>query len=574
MSAVNYDKIMKKFIFALLAIGLFFGHISTTSAQLDMPSFEIFSSDERQSYQTGDDVEIQFKAHGFSPSNQQGITMRLAERNTWKRIRIGYITQSKDDGVYIFNWIIPENFFERHGFDNDSYFKIILRANMDGKLVRKISTKSLLYIQKPASAGPTSTLKTTATVTDEDEETELPDPEKIIPANAKFASRYTFNATLEPWVIRRLTVVNDTEDDGFESDVNESSNVIETVYLRYPNEAGQTVEKSVAFTSYKATLAGLDFYIPKHGSADVEIWIGLANTNQFSGETFRVGLQETGNTVSTFEAVSQITSTTDNVMNFTLLANNVEEFVVRSGVPEFELTMPIENTLTNGSLDAYKFDFFASSDVGLGRLVFDVSQTGLTQVDQIQIFRNGQLLDPSDQSVVRNVYLMWDAGGTSCFAHTQQNGAGTGMDCNGGTTQSSKLIVTFTEEEKVPNTGVNSYTLRFNVMGVNDGDQFVIRLDTGDEQSQLNIGGAISNTGKIYNNGLGNEIFSNSTDFVSEATTLTDRNIIWTDRSADLHKYTTFTPAVSPTVSGSSTADFTNGYLLKIYSLEPVLWYK
>ncbi|MEA3446512.1 MAG: hypothetical protein U9R19_17490, partial [Bacteroidota bacterium] len=228
--------------------------------------------------------------------------------------------------------------------------------------------------------------------------------------------------------------------------------------------------------------------------------------------------------------------------------------------------------LTNGSLDAYKFDFFASPSVGLGRLVFNISQTGLTQIDQVQIFRNGQLLDPGDQLTARNVYLMWDAGASSCFAHTQQSGAGTGMDCNGGTAQSSKLIVTFTEEERVPNTGVNSYTLRFSVMGVNDGDQFVVRLTTGDEQSQLNIGGNIPNTGKIYNNGLGNEIFSNSTDFVSEATTLTDRNIIWTDRSADLHKYTTFTPAVLPTVSASSTADFTNGYLLKINALPPVVW--
>ena len=564
----------KKQFATLLIIFLmpFYGQV--VFSQSDMPSFEVLSPDERQSYQTGNTVEIQFKAHNFSPSNQQGITVRLAERNTWKRIRVGYITQPKDDGIYSFNWIIPDNFFERHDFNNDSHFKIILRANVDGKLVRKISTKSLLYIQKSAVDGVNSVIKTTATVTDEDEETELPEPEKIIPANAKFASRYTFNATLEPWVIRKLTVVNDTEDDGFEPDPNETANVIETVYLRYPNEAGQTVEKSVAFASYKTTFSGLDFYIPKHGSADVEIWIGLANTNQFSGETFRVGLQETGNTVSTFEAISQITSTTDNVMNFTLLASDVEEFVVRSGVPEFELTIPIENILMNGSLDAYKFDFFASSNVGLGRLVFNVSQTGLTQMDQVQIFRNGQLLDPGDQSTVRNVYLMWDAGATSCFAHTQQNGAGTGMDCNGGIAQSSKLIVTFIEEEHVPNIGVNSYTLRFNVMGVNDSDQFVVRLATGDDQSQLNIGGSIANTGKIYNNGLGNEIFSNSTDFVSEATTLTDRNMIWTDRSADLHKYTTFTPALSPTISGSSTADFTNGYLLKVYALEPVLWYK
>ena len=111
---------MKKFIFALLAIGLLSGHISTTSAQSDMPSLEILSPAERQSYQSGDTVKIQFKAHGLSPSSQQGITVRLAERNTWKRIRIGYITQPQKDGIYSFNWPIPDNFFERHDFNRDS----------------------------------------------------------------------------------------------------------------------------------------------------------------------------------------------------------------------------------------------------------------------------------------------------------------------------------------------------------------------------------------------------------------------------------------------------------------------
>ncbi len=535
-------------------------------AQSDAPYFEILSPTERQSYQPGDTVEIQFKAHGFSPSNQQGITVRLAERSTWQRVRIGYITQPQNDGVYTFNWTIPDNFFERHDFDQDSYFKIILRASVNGKLVRKISTKSLLYIQEPAAAGPTSVLKTTATVE------EAPEPEKVIPTNAEFASRYSFEGFLEPWLIRKLTIVNDAENDGFEPDPSEISNVIETVYLRYPNEAGQTVEKSIAFTSYRAVFAGLDFYVPKNKPAYMEVWVKLNPPGQFSGENFRLGLQETGNTASTFEAISQITSTTDNVMNFAPSAYDVKEFVVRSGLPEFAVIGDTSRQLYSGDIEAYEFTFSAASNIGLSRLVFEVTQSGLTVIDQARILRNGNMLESGDAGFANNVYLMWDAGAVSCFAHTQQNGAGTGMDCNGGMTGTSKLIVAFNNEEQVNSTGTNTYKLRFNISGVSSGDQLIVRLEDGDDVDALNIGGTVNNTGTLFNNGAGNEIFGTATDWASEATTLTNRNIIWTDRSAELHRYSTITPGNPPSVSAGSSADFTNGYLLKINTLPPVVW--
>lgn len=132
-------------IIPVLFVVLFAG-FSSTQAQMDTPYFELLSPTEQQTYQPGDTVEMTWKTHGFSAEQRRGISVRLAERNTWVSTRIGYVTQSSD--TYTFKWVVPENFLATKGFDENAVnFKIVLRANVNDKLVRKVSTISLLNLQ-------------------------------------------------------------------------------------------------------------------------------------------------------------------------------------------------------------------------------------------------------------------------------------------------------------------------------------------------------------------------------------------------------------------------------------------
>lgn len=566
---------MRKFLILLLAIGMISAYVPTTFAQDSLAYFEILSPAERQTYQAGDSLEIQFKAHGFKPDSRHGITVRLAERNTWKRARIGYITQAQEDDIYDFQWAIPENFFERYEFINPSYFKIELRAEMNGKLVRKISSRSLLYIQQEGAV-PTGTIQTIATVTDESSDGSA-DAGNVIPDELQLVARYEFKSQYEPWVIQKLSVVNDTEGDGFDFDANEKTDVIRDAYVRYPTPTGTIEKKKASFATGKATFSDLNFYIPNRSTANLEILVDVVDPKYFnetySGQTFRIGLMDIGNNESTFAAVGQYSGATDNTMDIQVSADHIEEFMVRSGAPAFGL-ISVGGELANGAVEAYEFSISPSADIGIGRLVFDVAQDGLTTVDQIQLFKNNSLLSVGDDTKLGKVYLMWDAGANSCFAHTAQSGAGTGMNCNGGVQANSKLILTFTQEERVFRGETNEYKLRFNILGAGTGDKLSVRLATGDDNAKLNIGGAVPTTGKIYNGGMGNELFSNAADMINEATTITDRNVVWTDRSADYHWYPAFASGNPPAVEANSSTDFTNGYLLKLNVLPAVIFSK
>lgn len=244
--------------------------------------------------------------------------------------------------------------------------------------------------------------------------------------------------------------------------------------------------------------------------------------------------------------------------------------VVRKSVPFFELSGASERTLVNGQNTVYELKVNADENgsLALGRLVFNVYQAGLTSVDNVQIYKGSTRLTPGTASDSGRVYLMWDAGAGSCFASERQGGAGTGMDCNGNVTGSSKLIVTFTREQHFSST--QTFKIKMDVSGTTTGSYLSLRLDDGDDSAEANIGGTVSNTGQIYNGTGINELFANADDYVTEATTITDRNIIWSDLSAIPHRYPTFTAGASPTISATSSEDFTNGYLLKVGALPSV----
>ncbi len=140
--------VMKTRLITALAFVLLLIGFSSAQAQMDAPYFELLSPTEQQAYQPGDTVEIQWKTHGFSAKQRRGISVRLAERNTWASTRIGYITQSEASDIYTFKWVVPESFLTNKGFEESAVnFKIVLRANVNDKLVRKTSKISLLNLQ-------------------------------------------------------------------------------------------------------------------------------------------------------------------------------------------------------------------------------------------------------------------------------------------------------------------------------------------------------------------------------------------------------------------------------------------
>lgn len=561
---------MKKILFAFLVSAL---GVSLTHAQSN-PTLNIISPLAAESFALGEEALVEFDTEGFEAELRTPITVTLIERFSRKRVRIGFVSQAPETGNYEVQWQIPEDLFEDKKIPGDrAYFKVFLSARVDGKVVRRYGKRSVITVDRSSTA-PTGTLPTEVIVPDPVEE---PANETVIDLSDKqLASRYSFQANAEPWEVRKLTVVNDTQGDGFDADPAEDTDAVSQIYVRYPNEAGELEVKQAPFQNGKATLSGLNFFIEKRSFAALEVFVDPIDLQQFSqnysGLTYRVGLQDQGNNAASFEAVGQFSGATDNGLNsIQASSSSVEEFVIRKAGPTFNVLSNTQQNLFTGTNNVYEFSVASQGGLSLARMVFDVGQVGITSLEDVQFFRNGSLLTPGDANSTGSVYLMWDAGATSCFAHTDQNGPGTGMDCNGGTAGFGQLIVSFPQEERLGPGVTNTYKLRFNVGAMNDNANLSVRLASGDDQAKPSIGGAVSTTGKIHNGGLGNELFTGASEFTSEASTIQDRNIVWSDWSADVHQYPSFTPAANPTISTTSSEDWTNGYLLDVSILPLVI---
>lgn len=562
---IKMKKLITRSLFAFLAL-----LIPLSAHAADSPPLTLISPNERQVYHPGDFIELNWGSQAISTP----VTVNLTERSLWKRIRIDYVYPQANSTSEITRWQIPEDFFSLKKLSPTAhYFKVEIKTHNGNKWIRSISRTSLIKIEPNGTDSSvqsslpdiSNTVKTTVTIPQE--------PEVTLPAKAELIARYEFSARLEPWVVKRLRVVNDTENDGFDPDPNETTDVVKAVYLSFKNEAGQQRVHQAGFVSGGALFSNLDFYIPRAGSAFVELWAEPVDINQstntYSGSRFRVGIQDTGNTTATFEALAQISSTTDHSLSsLQFNSGSIQEFVVRQNIPVFSINGTDRRALYNGEETFYEFTIDANS-ARFGRLVFDISQNGLDSLNQVSVVRNSTFLTPGDTSSTGKVYLMWDAGGESCFAHTPQNGPGTGMDCNGNTAASSKLILAFSQEEIV--SGRNTYKLRFNVSGVDVDDRVTVRLVSEDDFAKPVLPGTSSLNGEIYNGG-GAELFSGVSDFISEASAITDRNIIWSDRSADTHLYPSITAGNPPTTGADGSADWTNGYLLKLNTLPAVTW--
>ncbi len=551
--------------FIVLSLAIFMMAASDTRA--DSSTLTILSPTSLQTYSKGDTVQITWSS-GLIPSLRQPMTVFLLGPK-FKRTRIGSISVNQKGGTYSLTWKIPDAFIERIKSKADSQdYRIEIRSGNELKN-RLISATTLIRIQMniPTTALPSPSTPPKTSNTPSQPNLTLPDRSQLI-------AHYEFKSLYEAWTVKKLTVVNDSNNDGFDPNPAETTDAIDTVYVRYLDEFGTLKISSAPFAGWKATLSGLDFYIPSRSHATLDLYVDTVDPKlfgqNFSGRVFRVGIQDSANNATTFQAVGQVSGATIN--NFGSLQINspsISESVVQSSPLAFAITDPTNAPLSLINGDNTVFDFtISATQASLGRLVFDITQNGLTTLDGAKLFRNGQQVNIGDNSQSGNAYLMWDSGPQSCFAQLSQSGAGTGMDCNGHTTPSAKLILTFSNEEII--SGSTAYSLGFNVNGASTGDTVTVRLDHGDDFAKPALTGSDSLNGKIYNAGLDPELFANPTDFASEATSITDRNIIWSDWSADLHKYPQATPALPPAFDSSSSSDWTNGYLLGLNALPAV----
>jgi hypothetical protein len=404
---------------------------------------------------------------------------------------------------------------------------------------------------EPIPDEPGSTVPPTSPVEDpqEPEEPVVQEPEieftdttfgdAIVPAGTegKFVGKYRFYGRYEDFNINTLTIVNDVTGDKMGDQV-EDTFAVKKIYIRYPNIDEQMVVKESSMSAGKASFAGLDFYVPKRGESFLEVYADIspmsAVGDQLSGETIRLGLQNTANSLSTFESVGLITSDTSSYNN-TLLTkeqlydNEPATFVIRKSKPVFALVEIPEILALGSDRELIRFTVTADDNgsVGFGRLVFEVNLDSDLELNEFSFLKNGSQFETDEIGIYGNSINLMASGGTPISGN-------------------HKVIVSFDQEEIVGAGNAVTYSLRAKINGDADGAYVSTRLSDDDQINPLTpmtdylVGG----------------IFANTDDFLKSADN--NKNIIWSDRSADFHEYS---------VSGGGSEDFTNGYLIPLSGL-------
>ena len=391
----------------------------------------------------------------------------------------------------------------------------------------------------------------------------------------QLVAKYRFHAQDEDFQVKKLSIVNDLA--GNFGDADALTSAIENVTIKYTDVNGvqKTASSSLSGTG-EAKFAGLDFYVPAGEDAYLEVYADV-NTKAFvgqsiSGKTFRLGLQNVGNSITTFEAIGQSSSTNLNFAGVDLAtpttkvtnSANINSFVVRTTVPTFA-NVSASTSLANGERTLQSFSVTADSagSVAFGRLVFDVelSNAGGTtelEVGTFKFYRGSTLVTAA------NIYgaTTGDLSGTS-FAEADNQA----------------VIVSFNQEESIAAGSTQVYSLKASVTGSETDDSIDTKLNIGDENTP--VSGVLStsvcgagndtlcstgngNTGRIYDTAANEALlWAGATEFSDTDTTA--RNILWSDKSADAHTYPTV--AAGSVTAGTGSFDWTNGYLLDITNL-------
>lgn len=131
-----------------------------------------------------------------------------------------------------------------------------------------------------------------------------------------------------------------------------------------------------------------------------------------------------------------------------------------------------------------------------------------------------------------------------------------------GVLETSKFIVTFPNGVDIPAGTTKIFQLKATASGVEQGDSFTTRIDFGDDDLMVTgkTGETTPNTARLISSIDTVGLFPNLAYWLFS--TPEDRNVIWSDRSADAHHYSI--------EDSASSYDFTNGYKLSVSQLNAV----
>ena len=372
------------------------------------------------------------------------------------------------------------------------------------------------------------------------------------------------------------------------------------VVVKYTDVNGVTQTKTGSLSNGKTTLSGLTAFAPAGADAYIEVYANVSAMKDvdesLSGQQFRLGLADTANDVSTFNAVGSSSSAT---INAPAIGNNpaVKTFVVRKTIPTFAKASAPAVQLSTG--ENMLFPLTISADAGgpvsLGRLSFTVTNNIAGAVFLTAPFRfatnNGSTtLTVADNSLVSgsaNIHCSHSVAGTCVTNLADVSTAGNVI----ATTKSADIIVSFFAEEVIDASSSTSYQLYGTVgpgaLASGDGVKTVITAT----DELVPVAGILAtsvcgvandqpcstgngNTGLIFGGVAANEglFVAAATEFFNTQTA--GRAIVWSDNSANDSAYPTITAGLPNSVDLESTLlaappgpfgyDWTNGYLLKV----------
>jgi len=404
----------------------------------------------------------------------------------------------------------------------------------------------------------------------------------------KLVSKYKFTALREAYTVNKLTVMNDTDGGVFGNIAPGDTNALGQITVKYPDINGVSQTKTGQLAGGSSTLSDLGFYVaPGSAGAVIEIYSDISPVSigeAISGKAFRLGIRDTANTESTFDATGVASSTTLNAMAGSPVPfsnpGSVNPMVVRSVVPVLAKASVTNVGLGTGENLLYSLTISADGTggaVSLGRLSFTVTNN-MAAPNLVAPFKLTRGTSPT--------LTVIDGGLAVGYANIHLGTTNADISTAGvvlAPAASADVVVSFFKEEVITAGSSITYNL-YGTVGAGalvSGDSVQTKISAADEgvpvagilATSVCGGGAQlcstgnGNTGLIFDNvAAGRSLFTVNTDFFNK--TVAGRAIIWSDNSADNSSYPTITAGAPNTVDVEAPAtpfgyDWTNGYLLK-----------
>ncbi|MCK5123068.1 MAG: hypothetical protein KAQ87_02880 [Candidatus Pacebacteria bacterium] len=333
-------------------------------------------------------------------------------------------------------------------------------------------------------------------------------------------SKVKLSATYEAMKVTKMRITN-------VGNATYGDDEIVDVTISYPKESGTgTATGYLSSGDANFTLAaGEEMYVPKDDSAVVTIKVNL-NTiadGADSGNQPQFGLSASGFEAEGVDSGDKTTSIT---------ARNGSSMTVRKTVPTISLETLPSGTLASGTMTIAKFKITANSgaDVAVKKLTFDLTLSDADAAASTDLtIASPAIYDASDPGTAITITSGDGAGGT---AYEGQ----------------SKILIEFTSEEVISKGNSKTYLLKAAITNAAQYDSIITRLAAARESAVRTA--FLDSTPDTSTNELlvlDSAVAGGGTEY--------NANIIWSDNSAGTSHSAT---------SGSSSEDWTNGYMVKI----------